>query len=129
MPKDTGTDQYGHISYVTPSTVLAEGVYQFLRGSLYGAIWGMVTPFYAPGSQGFAKEAATGVFRPAPPFASLSAIPVNAAIFGTILGVQRLSCKSLELIRGREDVWNDFSLGSPSRTSITRRFFPIRRSD
>jgi hypothetical protein len=52
-------------------------------------------------------EAATGVFRAAPPFSSLSAIPANAALFGSILGVQRFSCKSLELLRGREDVWND----------------------
>ena len=30
------------MSVVTPSTVVAEGVYQFLKGSMYGAIWGMV---------------------------------------------------------------------------------------
>ena len=28
-------------------------------------------------------------------------------MFGTILGVQRISCKSLELLRRREDIWND----------------------
>jgi hypothetical protein len=31
------------VSIVSPSTVVSEGVYQFLRGSIYGAIWGMVS--------------------------------------------------------------------------------------
>lgn len=52
-------------------------------------------------------EAATGVFRPIAPFSALSAIPSNALFFGCILGVQRLSSKSLELIRRKEDVVND----------------------
>lgn len=52
-------------------------------------------------------EAATGIFRPVPPFYSLSAIPSNAIFFGSILGYQRLCCKSLELIRRKEDAIND----------------------
>lgn len=52
-------------------------------------------------------ETTSGVFRPAPPFSSLSSVPSNAIMFGTILGVQRISCKSLELLRRKEDVWND----------------------
>jgi hypothetical protein len=95
------------VSIVSPSTVVSEGVYQFLRGSIYGAIWGMVTPFYPPGSPGAAKEAVTGVFRAAPPFSSMSSIPSNAVLFGAILGVQRLSCKTLEMLRGKDDIWND----------------------
>jgi hypothetical protein len=52
-------------------------------------------------------EAATGIFRPIAPFSALSAIPSNALFFGCILGVQRLSSKSLELFRRKEDVYND----------------------
>lgn len=36
-------DPDGYVSYRSSSTVLSEGVYQFLRGSLYGAIWGLVS--------------------------------------------------------------------------------------
>jgi len=153
----------GFVSVVTPSTVVAEGVYQFLNGLMYGSIWGMVccllmpcgryacrscvnvvltelhaillqvTPFYPPGSAGAAKgefsqgcyaskdiiylnrrsllynlEAATGVFRAAPPFSSWSSIPTNAVLFGSILGVQRLSSKTLEMLRGSDSgFWND----------------------
>ena len=43
-------DPEGYISFKSSSTVLGEGVYQFIRGGMYGAIWGMVTPFPAPGS-------------------------------------------------------------------------------
>jgi len=144
-------------------------VYQFLHGSLYGAVWGLVrhiffyspgaafdshkasnlskkplmllyiyhqvTPFPAPGSAAAAKgkiafpcmlrhalmsscpwthltavssaEAATGIFRPVPPFSSLSAVPSNAIFVGMVLGVQRFSAKSLELIRRKEDITND----------------------
>jgi len=52
-------------------------------------------------------EAKTGVFKPARPFSSLKSVTSNAAIFGTIMGVQRLSSKSLELARARDDVYND----------------------
>lgn len=52
-------------------------------------------------------EAATGIFRPVPPFYAVSAIPANAIFFGSILGFQRLVAKSLELVRRQEDVWND----------------------
>lgn len=49
----------------------------------------------------------TGVFKPAPPFSALSSVPSNAVMFGTILAVQRISSRGLELIRGREDWWNE----------------------
>lgn len=52
-------DPEGYISFRSSSTVLAEGVYQFLRGGVYGAIWGVVTPFPAPGS----AAAAAGEFN------------------------------------------------------------------
>ena len=52
-------------------------------------------------------EAATGVFRPVPPFGALSSVPSNAIFFGTVLGVQRFCAKSLELLRRREDIFND----------------------
>ena len=34
------TDNY--VSYQSPSTIIAETVYHFLRGSLYGAAFGLV---------------------------------------------------------------------------------------
>lgn len=95
------------VSYRTSSTVWAEGVYQFLRGSLYGAVWGLVTPFHAPGSMGAAAEASTGVFKAARPFSSFLSVGHNAAIFGSIMGIQRLSSKSLELARAKDDFYND----------------------
>jgi hypothetical protein len=52
-------------------------------------------------------EAATGIFRPVPPFSSLSSIPSNAIYFGSILGFQRFCSKGLELVRREEDVFND----------------------
>jgi hypothetical protein len=53
------------------------------------------------------SEAKTGIFKAARPFSSLRSIGHNAAIFGTIMGVQRLSSKSLELIRQKEDYINE----------------------
>lgn len=95
------------LSYKTPNTVLAESVYQFMHGSLYGAAWGAVTPFPAPGTAAAALEAKTGIFRPVPPFHSFRSITSNASFFGSLLFVQRLSSRSLELIRRREDAAND----------------------
>ena len=43
-------DPAGYVSYRSSSTVISEGVYQFLRGSLFGAIWGAVTPFHTSSS-------------------------------------------------------------------------------
>jgi hypothetical protein len=98
-------DEY--VSYKSPTTIVAETVYHFLRGGIYGAAFGLVTPFYAPGSPGALKEAATGVFKAAPPFGSLSSVPTNAIIFGSLLASQRFGCKSAEYLRGRQDPWND----------------------
>lgn len=52
-------------------------------------------------------EATTGIFKPVPAFSAMASVPSNAIVFGTILGVQRISCKSMELVRRREDVWNE----------------------
>mmetsp|Transcript_7523 Transcript_7523/g.13560 ORF Transcript_7523/g.13560 Transcript_7523/m.13560 type:complete len:150 (-) Transcript_7523:459-908(-) len=90
-----------------PSTVVADGVNQFLIGSLYGGMWGLVTPFHAPGSVQAATELRTGMFRAARPFSSLASVGTNAVIFGGIMGVSRLSNKTLELARQREDYFND----------------------
>jgi hypothetical protein len=60
----------------------------------------------------FLAEAASGVFRPVPPFRNLASIPQNAIYFGSILAWQRLCCKSLELVRRKEDLVNEaFGLG------------------
>lgn len=55
----------------------------------------------------FLTEAASGVFRPVPPFGAISTLPANAIYFGSILGYQRLCCKTLELVRRREDYINE----------------------
>ena len=76
------------------------------------------------------KELKSGVFKPAKPFSSLKSVGYNAAVFGSIMGVQRLSCKGLELARRREDYYNNifgcavaykyytFFLGSSERRLI-----------
>jgi hypothetical protein len=66
-----------------------------------------VTPFYEAGSKGALEEMRTGIYRPAPVFGSLASVPSNALIFGSLLAVQRFTCKSVELVRGRQDPWND----------------------
>mmetsp|Transcript_28629 Transcript_28629/g.32741 ORF Transcript_28629/g.32741 Transcript_28629/m.32741 type:complete len:148 (+) Transcript_28629:57-500(+) len=102
------TDEY--VSYKSSRTVISEGVYQFIRGSIFGSIWGLITPFPAPGSAAALTHKKTGILRPLPPFSSpLSSVPSNAIMFGTILGVQRISSQTLEQIRGKDDdIWNDF---------------------
>jgi len=53
------------------------------------------------------SKASGAILRPAPPFSSLTSIPSNMAIFGSVLAVQRVSCKMLELFRRRQDMWNE----------------------
>lgn len=100
-------DDYEYVSYKSPKTIVAETVYHFFRGGLYGAAFGMVTPFYESGTQGAIREAKTGIFRPAPVFGSLSSVPSNALIFGSLLAMQRFTCKTAEFLRGKQDPWND----------------------
>jgi hypothetical protein len=65
-------------------------------------------------------EKKTGVFKAARPFSSFRSIAHNGAIFGTIMGIQRLSSKSLELLRQREDYINDiFGFG------VTYKYYDI----
>lgn len=52
-------------------------------------------------------EASTGVIRIVPPFGAFSGVPANAIYFGSILGAQRLCSKTLELVRRKEDVYNE----------------------
>jgi len=74
-----------------------------VQGGIYGAAFGLVTPFHPPGSKAALEEAATGVFKPAAPFSSILSVPHNALIFGSLLGVQRLGCKTAEYIRSRQE--------------------------
>ena len=85
-----------------------------MHGSLYGAIWGLVTPFPSPGSEASKlanQKAFRGeAFRPVPIFgAPLSNIPSNALFFGSVLALQRFTSKSVELIRRKEDIYNDLT--------------------
>ena len=66
-----------------------------------------MSPFHAPGSPGALHEIKTGIFKPAPPLSSLRSVPSNAIIFGSLLAVQRFGCKTIELVRGKQDPWND----------------------
>mmetsp|Transcript_20485 Transcript_20485/g.46499 ORF Transcript_20485/g.46499 Transcript_20485/m.46499 type:complete len:144 (+) Transcript_20485:69-500(+) len=100
-------DEYEYVSYKSSKTIVAETVYHFFRGGLYGAAFGLVTPFYEAGTKGAIEEAKTGIFKPAPVFGSLSSVPSNAFIFGSLLAIQRFTCKSAELLRGKQDPWND----------------------
>lgn len=94
-------------SYKGPDAAISESVYQFLRGMCWGSVWGLMTPIYAAHTIEAKREAATGIFRAAPPFKSFSSVPTNALAFGALLGVQRFSCRSMELVRGQEDFYND----------------------
>lgn len=53
-------------------------------------------------------EAKTGIFKPAAPFSSLRSVPTNAIVFGSLLAMQRLGCKTAEFVRSTQDPWNDF---------------------
>jgi hypothetical protein len=99
-------DAYEYVSYKSPKTIMAETFYHFCRGGLYGAAFGMVTPFYEVGTKGAILEAKTGIFKPAPVLGSLSSVPTNAIIFGSLLAVQRFACKSVEYLRGKQDPWS-----------------------
>ncbi|KAG7340899.1 hypothetical protein IV203_024442 [Nitzschia inconspicua] len=112
---DDDEPPYEYVSYVSPKTIVTETVYHFFRGCVYGAAYGLVTPFYTPGSKGYRLEVQTGVFRPAPPFASsnnvatlfTTTVPSYAVLMGSLLACQRASCKTLEYVRGKSDPWND----------------------
>jgi len=104
---DDDDDAYEYVSYKSPKTIMAETFYHFCRGALYGAAFGLVTPFYEVGTKGAILEAKTGIFKPAPVLGSLSSVPSNAIIFGSLLAVQRFACKSVEYLRGKQDPWND----------------------
>ncbi|KAG7338119.1 hypothetical protein IV203_034345 [Nitzschia inconspicua] len=108
-------EPYEYVSYISPKTIVTETVYHFFRGCIYGAAYGLVTPFYTPGSKGYQLEVQTGIFRPAPPFASTNTVatlftttvPSYAVLMGSLLACQRASCKTLEYVRGKSDPWND----------------------
>eukprot|EP00980_Cylindrotheca_fusiformis_P016696 scaffold5024_cov136-Cylindrotheca_fusiformis.AAC.25 len=94
-------DEY--VGYKTPATIVTETVYHFIRGSIYGAAFGLVTPFHPPGSKAALQEAKTGVFKAAAPFSSLSSVPHNAIIFGSLLASQRCGCKIAEFMRSKQE--------------------------
>ena len=94
-------DEY--VSYKSPTTIMAETVYHFIRGGIYGAAFGLVTPFHPPGSNAALQEARTGIFKPARPFSSLASVPHNAIIFGSLLAAQRFACKTSEFIRNSQE--------------------------
>ena len=105
---DANDQQYDYVSYISPKTIVTETVYHFVRGCVYGTAYACVTPFYPPGSAGAALEHRTGVFKPAPVFATLPrSLPSHALFIGSILACQRFGAKSMEYVRARSDPWND----------------------
>jgi len=66
-----------------------------------------VTPFHHPGTAGVMMETKMGKFKPALPFSSPRSVGANASFFGSIVAIQRMSSKSLELARQSEDQYND----------------------
>mmetsp|Transcript_55100 Transcript_55100/g.133877 ORF Transcript_55100/g.133877 Transcript_55100/m.133877 type:complete len:154 (-) Transcript_55100:1224-1685(-) len=107
MTNKSQQQPYEYVSYASPATVVADALYHFIRGSLYGAAYGAVTPFFAHGTAGAIAESKTGVFKPAPVLSQWRTIPSHSLLFGTLLGVQRLTCKTVELLRAKQDPWND----------------------
>jgi len=90
----------------TSSIILSNVAYQCYAGLFYGGVWGMVTPFHPVGSPGaFAEK--KGIFKPAPPFSSISSIGSNAAICASLMGIHKLSSQGIGFARQREDLFND----------------------
>lgn len=53
QPELNHMDPPQHLAFLpTYSTAVSDGVYKFLNGAIFGSIWGMVTPFHAPGTIG-----------------------------------------------------------------------------
>ena len=48
-----------------------------------------------------------GIFKPAPPFSSISSIGSNAAICASLMGIHKLSSQGIGYARQREDLFND----------------------
>ena len=45
-----GDDNYEYVSYKSPKTIVAETVYHFFRGGLYGAAFGLVSTLLRDGA-------------------------------------------------------------------------------
>ena len=50
-----------HAYYRSSPAVIGEGVYQFLRGGVYGAIWSLITPFPPNTSKLSAQQKAAAI--------------------------------------------------------------------
>jgi hypothetical protein len=92
-------------TYKTLSTVASDGVFAFLNGSIVGGIWGIVSPFYPPGTPDAVVAA-----RPSRPIFHRSILPSighNAMIFGGFFAVQRTTSSWVGLLRGKDDFINE----------------------
>ena len=99
----TGAPNLG--TYKTLSTVASDGVFAFLNGSIVGAIWGSVSPFYPPGTSDAVVAA-----RPTRPIFHRTFLPSvghNAMVFGGFFALQRTTSSWLGLLRRREDYVNE----------------------
>mmetsp|Transcript_46457 Transcript_46457/g.68669 ORF Transcript_46457/g.68669 Transcript_46457/m.68669 type:complete len:165 (-) Transcript_46457:381-875(-) len=102
------------MNYVGPSTCLSAGVLGFLRGSIYGSIWGGLSPFMihhhaaASGSKKLLMIAPSVIrtsSRLIPIY--LSSMTSNGLMFGGIFGAYSLSSSTMAYVRKENDIFND----------------------
>ena len=96
----------------TPATCLSDGVFGFLKGSLCGSVWGIVTPFHPITSSYLQPPPGTShistprlILRYKLPLIAVS-MTSNALFLGTILAVFNFSSSTLGYARRRDDWWN-----------------------
>lgn len=110
--------------YITPETVISDGVYGFLKGLLTGAAWGIVTPFHPIVSPWLReeKEVVSSTLRlivryklPTVGVAMIS----NGLFLGGVVGTFDLSSSALMYARRKDDMWNTLlSMGITSAIYI-----------
>lgn len=89
-------------------TALSDSVFGLCNGLLYGAVWGMVTPFapFVVQNSDAVKSAVSSKF-PIRPFSSPKAMYQNSLLVGGLAFVWSLSTASIALIRRKQDGYNN----------------------
>mmetsp|Transcript_24180 Transcript_24180/g.34647 ORF Transcript_24180/g.34647 Transcript_24180/m.34647 type:complete len:161 (+) Transcript_24180:3-485(+) len=119
IPSDSTTSPGPFTLYITPETVVSDGVYGFLKGFITGAAWGVVTPFHPIVSPWLIPPTEVTstlrlVFRYKLPTVGV-AMMSNGLFLGGITGTFNLSSSALMYARRKDDIWNTlFSIGVTS---------------